>query len=114
MGRRIAVLGDMLELGDQSAALHRELAEPLTEHQIDLVFCSGPEMRNLYDALPSNRRGGYASQSSALEPQVLEAVSNGDAIMIKGSFGSKMAPIVKALQRKYALRTTIDGAAMQG
>ena len=114
MGRRIAVLGDMLELGDQSAALHRELAEPLTEHQIDLVFCSGPEMRNLYDALPSNRRGGYASQSSALEPQVLEAVSNGDAIMIKGSFGSKMAPIVKALQRKYALRAAIDGAAMQG
>lgn len=114
MGRRIAVLGDMLELGDQSAALHRELVEPLVEHGIDLVFCSGPEMRNLYDALPSSRRGGYASQSSALEPQVLEAVSDGDAIMIKGSFGSKMAPIVKALQRKYAPRAAMDGAAMQG
>ena len=114
VGRRIAVLGDMLELGDQSAALHRDLAEPLAEHGIDLVFCSGPEMRNLYDALPSNRRGGYASQSSALEPQVLEAVSDGDAIMIKGSFGSKMAPIVKALQRKYAPGAATNGAAMQG
>ena len=114
LGRRIAVLGDMLELGDQSAALHRELAEPLAEHKIDLVFCSGLQMRNLYDALPSNRRGGYASDSSALEPQVLEAVSVGDAIMIKGSFGSKMAPIVKALQRKYALRAANDGAAIQG
>jgi len=114
MGRRIAVLGDMLELGDQSAALHRDLAGPIVDHAIDLVFCSGPAMRNLYDALPSNRRGGYATQSGALEPQVLEAVSDGDAIMIKGSFGSKMAPIVKALQRKFAPQGTTDGAAMQG
>lgn len=113
-GRRIAVLGDMLELGDQSATLHVELAGPLVEHGVDLVFCSGPAMRNLWDALPSNRRGGYASESSALEPHVLEAVSDGDAVMIKGSFGSKMAPIVKALQRKYAPRAAMDGAAMQG
>ena len=114
LGRRIAVLGDMLELGDQSAVLHGDLAGPIVEQGIDLVFCSGPAMRNLYDALPSNRRGGYATDSSALEPQVLEAVSNGDAIMIKGSFGSKMAPIVKALQRKYAPRAAMDGTAMQG
>jgi len=109
-GRRIAVLGDMLELGDQSGDLHAGLAEPIVEHGIDLVFCSGPEMRNLWDALPSSRRGSYASDSSALEPQVLEAVANGDAVMIKGSFGSKMAPIVKALQRKYAQRDTAGSA----
>ena len=114
MGRRIAVLGDMLELGPQSAQLHRELAEPLVADNIDLVFCAGPDMRALYDALPANRRGGYAAQSSDLEPQVLEAVSAGDAIMIKGSFGSKMAPIVKALQRKYAPPAGNDAAAMQG
>ena len=85
-GRRIAVLGDMLELGPQSALLHRELAQAVTDHLVDLVFCSGPEMRNLWEALPSNRRGSYADQDSgALEPRVLEAVAGGDAVMVKGS-----------------------------
>jgi UDP-N-acetylmuramoyl-tripeptide--D-alanyl-D-alanine ligase len=109
-GRRIAVLGDMLELGAQSGALHAGLAQPIVDHAVDLVFCAGPAMRNLWEALPSNRRGGYANDSSALEPQVLDAVSGGDAIMIKGSFGSKMTPIVKALQRKYASRAAMDAA----
>lgn len=109
-GRRIAVLGDMLELGDQSAALHSGLAGPLVDHAVDLVFCAGPAMRNLWEALPSNRRGGYANDSSALEPQVLDAVSGGDAVMIKGSNGSRMTPIVKALQRKYAPRAGTDAA----
>jgi UDP-N-acetylmuramoyl-tripeptide--D-alanyl-D-alanine ligase len=109
-GRRIAVLGDMLELGAQSGELHAGLAKPIVDHAVDLVFCSGPAMRNLWEALPSNRRGGYANDSSALEPQVLDAVSGGDAIMIKGSFGSKMTPIVKALQRKYAPRAEMDAA----
>jgi UDP-N-acetylmuramoyl-tripeptide--D-alanyl-D-alanine ligase len=110
LGRRIAVLGDMLELGAQSDALHRGLAGPIVDHAVDLVFCAGPAMRNLWEALPSNRRGGYASNSSALEPQVLDAVSGGDAIMIKGSFGSKMTPIVKALARKFAPRAALDAA----
>jgi UDP-N-acetylmuramoyl-tripeptide--D-alanyl-D-alanine ligase len=109
-GRRIAVLGDMLELGTQSDALHRGLAAPIVDHAVDLVFCAGPAMRNLWEALPSNRRGGYANDSSALEPQVLDAVSGGDAIMIKGSFGSKMTPIVKALQRRFAPRVAMDAA----
>ncbi len=109
-GRRIAVLGDMLELGERSAELHARLAQPIVDHGVDLVFCSGPGMRNLWEALPSNRRGGYANDSSALEPQILEAVSGGDAIMIKGSNGSRMTPIVKALQRRYAPRAAMDAA----
>jgi UDP-N-acetylmuramoyl-tripeptide--D-alanyl-D-alanine ligase len=109
-GRRIAVLGDMLELGAQSASMHRELADTLAANAVDLVFCAGPAMRNLWEALPSNRRGGYANDSSALEPQVLDAVSGGDAVMIKGSNGSRMTPIVKALQRKYAPRAGTDAA----
>lgn len=101
-GRRIAVLGDMLELGGEAENLHRALVEPVIENHVDLVFCSGPAMRNLWQALPSERRGGYAEDSKGLEPQVLDAVQSGDAIMIKGSNGSKMAPIVKALQRNFA------------
>lgn len=101
-GRRIAVLGDMLELGDQADALHRELADPVVANAVDLVFCSGPAMHALWDALPSSRRGGYAETSKGLESKVIDAVRSGDAIMVKGSNGSKMAPIVKALQRAYA------------
>jgi UDP-N-acetylmuramoyl-tripeptide--D-alanyl-D-alanine ligase len=98
-GRRIAVLGDMRELGERGADLHRELLEPVLAGGIDLVFCCGPLMRSLWEALPSERRGSYAETSGALESQLLAAVRPGDAIMIKGSLGSRMGLLVKALQR---------------
>jgi len=101
-GRRIAVLGDMLELGTQGAELHRALAAPIEAATVDLVYCSGPLMRALWEALPSARRGGYAETAAALEPLVLHAVRPGDAIMVKGSLGSRMGPIVKTLERQYA------------
>jgi UDP-N-acetylmuramoyl-tripeptide--D-alanyl-D-alanine ligase len=101
-GRRIAVLGDMLELGGDGEALHRALAANLETGHIDLVYCSGPLMHSLWEALPSGRRGGYAGTAAELEPAVLGAVRPGDAVMVKGSFGSRMAPIVKALERVYA------------
>jgi len=100
-GRRIAVLGDMLELGAQGEALHRGLAEPIQAAGVDLVYCSGPLMRTLWEALPSSRRGGYAETAAALEPAVLDAIREGDAVMVKGSLGSKMGPIVKALERRF-------------
>jgi UDP-N-acetylmuramoyl-tripeptide--D-alanyl-D-alanine ligase len=100
-GRRIAVLGDMLELGSQGPALHRGLAAPIQAAGVDLVFCSGPLMHALWGALPSGRRGGYAETAAELEPAVLAAIRSGDAVMVKGSLGSKMGPIVKALQRQF-------------
>jgi UDP-N-acetylmuramoyl-tripeptide--D-alanyl-D-alanine ligase len=100
-GRRIAVLGDMLELGPPGAELHRALVTPLTAAKVDLVFCSGPLMRALWEALPSNHRGGYAETAAALQPAVLEAIRDGDVVMVKGSLGSKMGPIVKALERQF-------------
>jgi UDP-N-acetylmuramoyl-tripeptide--D-alanyl-D-alanine ligase len=100
-GRRIAVLGDMLELGSVGADLHRGLAAPLQDANVDLVFCSGPLMHALWEALPSSRRGGYAETAAALEAGVLEAIHDGDVVMVKGSLGSKMAPIVKALERQF-------------
>jgi UDP-N-acetylmuramoyl-tripeptide--D-alanyl-D-alanine ligase len=66
------------------------------------VFCAGRLMRSLWEALPSERRGGYAEASAALESDVLGAVRAGDAVMVKGSLGSKMGPIVKALTRQYS------------
>jgi UDP-N-acetylmuramoyl-tripeptide--D-alanyl-D-alanine ligase len=100
-GRRIAVLGDMLELGPSGAEMHRAIAGPLEAAAVDLVFCSGPLMRALWEALPSNRRGGYAETAAELEPAVLGAVRDGDVVMVKGSLGSKMGPIVKALERQF-------------
>jgi UDP-N-acetylmuramoyl-tripeptide--D-alanyl-D-alanine ligase len=100
-GRRIAILGDMLELGPQGRDLHRELAESVLANDVDLVFCCGPLMRSLWEALPPGRQGGYAETSTALEPHVLAAIQPGDAVMVKGSLGSRMAPIVKALQDRY-------------
>jgi UDP-N-acetylmuramoyl-tripeptide--D-alanyl-D-alanine ligase len=100
-GRRIAVLGDMLELGPQAAALHGGLAGAIEAAGIDLVYCAGPLMAALWSALPSEKRGGYAETSGGLEPQVLSAVRGGDAIMVKGSLGSRMGPIVKALATRY-------------
>jgi UDP-N-acetylmuramoyl-tripeptide--D-alanyl-D-alanine ligase len=109
-GRRIAVLGDMLELGPQGKALHRGLIEPVLANSVDLVFCCGPLMHALWQALPASRRGGYAETSTALEAQVLPAIRAGDAVMVKGSLGSRMAPIVKALQRAYPRHDANDDA----
>jgi UDP-N-acetylmuramoyl-tripeptide--D-alanyl-D-alanine ligase len=95
--RRIAVLGDMRELGPDSEALHAGLAEAIDAVGIDLVFACGPLMRRLYDALPAKRRGAHAPDSDALLPLVLDAVRQGDAITVKGSLGSRMGPIVAAL-----------------
>jgi UDP-N-acetylmuramoyl-tripeptide--D-alanyl-D-alanine ligase len=107
-GRRIAVLGDMLELGPQGAALHRDLAPPIEAAALDLVYCCGPLMRALWEALPSGLRGGYAETAAALEPAVLDTIRDGDAIMVKGSLGSKMGPIVKALERQFPKQSMLD------
>ncbi|MBI1204140.1 MAG: UDP-N-acetylmuramoylalanyl-D-glutamyl-2,6-diaminopimelate--D-alanyl-D-alanine ligase [Rhodopseudomonas sp.] len=109
-GRRIAVLGDMLELGGEGERLHAALAGPLEAAKVDLVYCSGPLMHSLWQALPSGRRGGYAGTAAELEPSVLDAIRDGDAVMVKGSLGSKMGPIVKALQRLYSLGPTPEPA----
>jgi UDP-N-acetylmuramoyl-tripeptide--D-alanyl-D-alanine ligase len=109
-GRRIAVLGDMLELGVQGADLHRGLAAPIEGENVDLVFCCGPLMHALWEALPSGRRGGYAETAAGLEPSVLAAIRDGDAVMVKGSLGSKMGPIVKALERQFPKQAALEQA----
>ena len=111
-GRRIAVIGDMLELGAGSAELHRGLVEAVNANHIDLVFCCGPQMRNLWDALSTGKRGGYAESAAVLEAQAVAAIRAGDAIMVKGSLGSKMKTIVNALEKRFPGRTALDDAAV--
>jgi UDP-N-acetylmuramoyl-tripeptide--D-alanyl-D-alanine ligase len=113
-GRRIAVLGDMLELGPNGPDLHRGLADAVIANGIDLVFCCGPLMEALWQALPAGRRGGYAENAAALEAEVLPAIRAGDVVMVKGSLGSGMAPIVKVLQRSYPRHESFEEASAQG
>lgn len=96
-GRRLAVLGDMLELGRDAEALHRELADDLVAADVDLVFACGKHMRALLADLPRPMRGAGAATSAELLPRVLEAVAPGDVVTVKGSLGMAMAPIVEAL-----------------
>ena len=111
-GRRIAVLGDMLELGPTGPALHLGLNEAIKANHVDLVYCCGPLMRNLWDALSTGKRGGYAENSAGLESQVMSAIRAGDAIMIKGSLGSKMKTIVTALEKRFPGKAAHDEAAV--
>lgn len=111
-GRRIAVLGDMLELGPTGAKLHAGLNEAIKAEHVDLVYCCGPLMRNLWDALSTGKRGGYADNAANLEAQVLAALRAGDAVMIKGSFGSKMKTIVSALEKRFPGKAALDEAAV--
>jgi UDP-N-acetylmuramoyl-tripeptide--D-alanyl-D-alanine ligase len=111
-GRRIAVLGDMLELGPTGAALHRGLVDAVKANQVDLVYCCGPLMRNLWDALSTGKQGGYADNAAGLEAQAVAAIRAGDAVMVKGSLGSKMKTIVNALEKRFPGKTALDEAAV--
>lgn len=111
-GRRIAVLGDMLELGLASADLHRGLGEAIKINNIDVVFCCGPMMRHLWDTLSSGKRGGYAVDAAALESQVVAALRAGDVLMIKGSLGSRMKTIVTALEKRFPGTAALDDVAV--
>ncbi len=100
--RRIAVLGDMLELGEMADQLHEVLKEAVDVAEADLVFACGPHMRKLYETLPGTLRGGWAETSEGIKAGLADTVRPGDVVMIKGSLGSRMAPLVEALMRRDA------------
>ncbi|MCB1520945.1 MAG: UDP-N-acetylmuramoyl-tripeptide--D-alanyl-D-alanine ligase [Hyphomicrobiaceae bacterium] len=99
--RKIAVLGDMLELGEQARQFHLGL-EAAIDGRADLVFACGPMMRHLHDALPPDRRGGWQPDAAQLEGVVLAAVGAGDAVMVKASNGSGLGRIVAAIKKRFA------------
>jgi UDP-N-acetylmuramoyl-tripeptide--D-alanyl-D-alanine ligase len=103
-GRRIAILGDMLELGLEAPAYHEALAGHLSG--IDGVFCVGPLMRHLYDLLPAGKGLGWHENPATLEPREIAALlRSGDVVVVKGSkkmfWVNKFVPrLVAALQPK--------------
>ncbi|MER9726769.1 MULTISPECIES: UDP-N-acetylmuramoylalanyl-D-glutamyl-2,6-diaminopimelate--D-alanyl-D-alanine ligase [unclassified Mesorhizobium] len=100
-GRRIAVLGDMLELGDHSAKLHAGLAELIVGTGTHTVFLGGPEMRALADILPDEIKTEYRAGAEELKPLLLSTLKAGDVVMIKSSKGIGFSKLVEALLGKY-------------
>ena len=96
-GRRIAVLGDMLELGRQSPVLHTALAADISANRVDLVFLAGREMAHLAAALDPAIVASQVLDAKSILSLVRQAVRPGDTVMVKGSLGSNMAPVVAAL-----------------
>ncbi|WOJ88561.1 UDP-N-acetylmuramoylalanyl-D-glutamyl-2,6-diaminopimelate--D-alanyl-D-alanine ligase [Methylocapsa polymorpha] len=101
-GRRIAILGDMLELGQDEAAMHAELAADIDANHIDLVYAVGPLMKNLFTALPAKLQGAWRESAGDLEPIACAAIRSGDIVVVKGSNGSRMRAIVDALKERAA------------
>ena len=97
--RRIAVLGDMLELGDAGPAEHRALAADVAA-AADRLFTCGPLMAELFAAVPQPMRGAHAQDSASLAPILARSLAPGDAILIKGSLGSRMKLVVNALEQR--------------
>ncbi|RVD69686.1 UDP-N-acetylmuramoylalanyl-D-glutamyl-2,6-diaminopimelate--D-alanyl-D-alanine ligase [Mesorhizobium sp. M4A.F.Ca.ET.029.04.2.1] len=108
-GRRIAVLGDMLELGSHSAKLHAALAELIIGTGTQTVFLGGPEMRALAEILPSDVNTEYRAGAEELKPLLLSAVRPGDVVMVKSSKGIGFSKLVEALLGKFpAQAATIE------
>lgn len=97
-GRRIAVLGDMLELGDDTPRLHAELADALVAAKVDTAFLAGEAMHYLWDALPTRLHGHHSVNAELLADVVRKAVRPGDVVMVKGSAGSRMGFIANKLR----------------
>lgn len=98
-GRRIAILGDMLELGEDEAALHAEFASHPAFEEITKVHCSGPLMRGLWLALPEHKRGEWVNTAPELAKIAHRLVDAGDVILVKGSKGSRVSVVVTAIRK---------------
>lgn len=96
-GRRVAVLGDMLELGDRAPGEHAALAVDADLAGIDRVHTAGPLSAAMHQVLPAGRRGHHAADAAALAPLVIADLRPGDLVMVKGSAGSRTGRIVEAL-----------------
>jgi len=98
-GRKVAVLGDMLEMGEGGIIHHAGLADPIQANKVDLVFASGTQMKALWEVLPPHLRGAWAETSAALVPQLIADIRAGDTVLVKGSNGARMSVIIEALRK---------------
>jgi len=98
-GRRIAILGDMLELGPEEISMHKDLAGDPHLAKASVVHCVGSRMRHLFEALPEDLRGHWVETAQELTSHPAQLVDSGDVVLVKGSKGSKVSLIVDAIRK---------------
>ncbi|TRW97225.1 UDP-N-acetylmuramoyl-tripeptide--D-alanyl-D-alanine ligase [Paracoccus sp. M683] len=108
-GRRVAILGDMLELGPDEIALHAAVADDPAMASVDLIHLAGPRMRHLYDALPPAKRGEWAETAAELAARATDLVRPGDIVLVKGSKSSKISAVVDALRKSGQTPPPVTG-----
>lgn len=109
-GRRVAFLGDMLELGPHELALHAGLADVPALRAITTIHCAGPRMKALHAALPASQRGEWFEDAAAMAARVRRLLDAGDIAMVKGSFGSRVGQVVEAIKAMGDARPSGGGA----
>ncbi len=97
-GRRIALLGDMLEMGQHSAGYHTALLDDLVGKPIATVHTVGPAMAALHAKLPKHQQGLCVSSVADLGEAFTKTLKPKDLILIKGSAGMKLGHVVEALR----------------
>ncbi|MDW4497448.1 UDP-N-acetylmuramoyl-tripeptide--D-alanyl-D-alanine ligase [Sulfitobacter sp. D35] len=108
-GRRIAILGDMKELGPDAVALHAGLAHLEAMQHIDTVHCVGPLMKSLHDLLPEARRGAWTESADEMLQGLGRKLDSGDVVVVKGSLSMKLGQIVDAIRKMGHAPLTPDG-----
>jgi UDP-N-acetylmuramoyl-tripeptide--D-alanyl-D-alanine ligase len=108
-GRKLAALGDMLELGDHAPLLHAGLVEPIEACGADRVHTAGPAMCHLHEALPRERRGRHVADAGELVAVLQAELRPGDTLLVKGSLGMRMRRIVDALLAERAPERRANG-----
>ena len=98
-GRRVAVLGEMLELGPDEEEMHLGLASLPSMASLDVIHCVGERMQVLYEALPEATRGRFARSAGKLADRAARLVDAGDVILVKGSKASRVSLVVDALRK---------------
>lgn len=97
-GSRVAVLGDMLELGGDSPRLHADLASLGPVRKFDTVHCVGALMKSLHAALPEAKRGVWCAEAEEMAGRICREVRPGDVILVKGSKGSRVSSVARAIR----------------
>ena len=91
----------MLELGEHAPGLHAGLFEPMDAAKVDVLYAAGPLMANLWARVPAGKRGAHAATSEACRDALLAGLRAGDVVMVKGSLGSRMGPLVEAIRAAH-------------
>ncbi|KQZ14048.1 UDP-N-acetylmuramoylalanyl-D-glutamyl-2, 6-diaminopimelate--D-alanyl-D-alanine ligase [Mesorhizobium sp. Root554] len=108
-GRRVAVLGDMLELGEHSAKLHAALAGPVKDAGVQVLLLAGPHMQGLADALSGEVEVVYQPTADDLKPKLMAMVEGGDTVVVKSSKGIGFSRLIDALLKKFPADAPVKG-----